>query len=133
MTHRTSRGSGDPILLAVIGVAVLVVGFIVFTLINALHVQEHQGCVVTDKDRTTKVTSDGNGGTTSRSDARVYTENCGTFVVADSLLSWTWSSADTYASIKVGETYDFTTRGFRIPFFSAFPNIVEANPVQEDK
>lgn len=101
------------------GIGVLFVGGIGFGVFNATHVETHEDCIVTEKDRTRN--SDGG------SDARVYTENCGTFQVADSLLSMTWSSADTYASIDAGETYDFTTRGFRIPFFSAFPNIVEAD------
>ena len=110
---------------AILGLFVILfmAGFLVFLPVNALHVEDHHGCVVSEKDRTTKR----EGG----SDARVYTENCGTFQVADSWLSWTFSSADTYASIKVGETYDFTTRGYRIPFFSAFPNIVEATPTED--
>lgn len=38
-------------------------------------------------------------------------------------------SSDTYRSIEPGQTYRFTTIGFRIPFLSEFPNIVEAEPV----
>lgn len=94
----------------------LALGGIGFSVANALHVEE-KTCTVESKDRTT--TSDGS------SDARVYTEDCGVLHVADSLLSWTWSSSDTYASIDEGETYHFTTRGFRVPFFSMFPNVVE--------
>lgn len=109
----------DAPVLAIGGLAMLVIfGLLGFGIYSATHVETHQDCTVTEKDRTTKA----EGG----SDARVYTENCGTFQVADSILSWTFSSADTYASIEVGETYDFKTRGFRIPFLSAFPNIVEA-------
>ena len=107
--------------LGLVAFVLLFVGAIVFGVVNATHMEDHTNCVVNDKDRTTKTDSNGN----SSSDARIYTDNCGVFQVADSLLSFTWSSADTYNSIKVGETYDFTTRGYRIPFFSAFPNIVE--------
>lgn len=78
----------------------------------------HSNCVVTDKDRTSK----SNGG----SDMRVYTENCGNFTVADAWLKGEFSSSDTYAKIEPGHTYDFTTIGWRVPFFSMFPNILEA-------
>jgi hypothetical protein len=91
---------------------------------NATHV-EHRTCTVSEKDRTT--VSDGNGG--SKSDARVYTENCGVLHVEDSLLSWTFSSSDTYASMKPDHTYRVTTRGYRIPFLSMFPNVVDAAEV----
>lgn len=115
--------SNDDSIVVVIGliIAAFVLGAIGFGIYSATHVETHAACVVTDKDRTTN--------RDNKSDARIYTENCGTFQVSDSLLSWTFSSADTYASIKVGETYDFKTRGFRVPFFSAFSNIVEATPV----
>lgn len=98
-------------------VALGVIAFIIFVLVSALHV-EHKTCTVSDKDRTTN--SSGN------SDARVYTEQCGTLHVADSIFSWTFSSSDTYASLDKGKTYDVTTRGYRVPFLSMFPNVVEA-------
>ena len=103
-----------------IGSAIIIVGLValgIFSFINATHVDHVSNCVVTEKDRTKD--SDGN------SDARVYTDNCGVFNVGDSLFEGHWSSADTYSSIKVDETYDFKTRGYRVPFLSYFPNIVE--------
>ena len=75
-------------------------------------------CTVVDKDRTY---------TQNGSDMRVYTEDCGTLRVADSLFDTTWSSSDTYASIEPGNTYTFDTRGIRVPLFSMFPNIVEVH------
>ena len=69
-----------------------------------------------DKDRVT--------GTEGKSNMRVYTEQCGVLNVEDSLLDLQFNSADVFSSIKVGETYDFKTRGFRIPLLSMFPNIV---------
>jgi len=102
-------------------VILLVVAFLGFAAYASFHVEAHGGCVVEGKDRTAK---QGGG-----SDMRVYTTNCGNFKVDDSWLSGTWHSSDTYRDIKVGETYDFKTRGFRIPFLSSFPNIVEATAV----
>jgi hypothetical protein len=105
------------------------VGVVGFNIANVTHV-EHKTCSVTDKDRSVKINSDSHGNTTSSSDARVYTKDCGTLRVADSWLSWTFSSADTYASIHKGRRYDIATRGFRIPFLSMFPNVVEAKEVE---
>jgi len=80
-----------------------------------------QTCTVESKDRTTNA----NG----QSDARIYTTDCGVLQVEDSLLHGKFNSADTYAKIKVGQTYDFKTQGVRIGLFSMFPNIIEATPV----
>lgn len=117
-----TRGKADRFNWFVI-ISSVVIGLLVITLIGvSLYAQfvtsTHTDCVVTEKDRTRN--SDGS------SDARVYTENCGVFRVADSLLDVTWSSSDTFAHIKEGETYDLHTRGLRVPFLSMFPNIVEA-------
>lgn len=114
-THR-DRGSIGLWLAATLTV-LLFAGGILFAILNATHV-EHRTCTVESKDRTT--TSDGS------SDARLYTEQCGVLHVGDSLLSWEFNSADTYASIDEGKTYDVTTRGYRIGFLSLFPNVVDA-------
>lgn len=104
---------------AIVGLFVL--GGLVFGIVNATHV-EHKTCTVTDKDRTR--------GSEGKSDMRLYTEECGVLQVHDSLLSFTWSSSDTYNEAKPGQTYDVTTRGYRIPFLSMFPNVVDLEPVE---
>ncbi len=78
-----------------------------------------QNCVVTEKST---AVVDG------YSEYRVHTENCGTFSIEDSLLDSRYDSADMYGSIHDGETYDFSTRGKRVGFFSMFPNIISATP-----
>lgn len=121
---RAGRSDTGPLGCAILIIAIVVLGIIgsvVFAIANATHI-EYRTCTVIDKDRTTK--SDGN------SDARVYTKDCGTLHVADSLLSGTWHSADTYASIRPGHRYRFQTRGYRVPFFSMFPNIVQVTQVR---
>lgn len=75
-------------------------------------------CLVIGKDRTTNTQSSG-------SDMRIYTENCGTLQVKDSMLLGRFDSADTYAKIEQGKTYNFHTVGWRAPIFSVFPNIIE--------
>lgn len=52
------------------------------------------------------------------------------FEVTDSLFKWRFDSADTYNMIREGETYKFTTGGYRVPFLSMYPNIYEV--VKED-
>lgn len=116
--NRRSFHPDTPAYLMFAAIALLVIASISFGVMNAFHVNEVT-CTVTDKDRAAN--SDGG------SDMRLYTEECGTLRVADSLLDGHWSSSDTYASIEPGNTYNFTTRGFRIPLLSMFPNVVEVN------
>ena len=60
---------------------------------------------------------------------RVYTEECGTFAVSDTLFPLRFNSADTYSSLKDGESYQFRTQGFRLGITSTFPNILNYEPV----
>lgn len=94
-----------------------------FTLYSAAAISGHStGCVVKDKDRST--------GYKGRSDMRVYAEGCNgnsetkVFQVSDNWFAGQVASADTYAKIEVGKTYDFETRGIRFPVLSSFENIV---------
>lgn len=76
-------------------------------------------CAVTDKDRTTVSTRD-----SSRSDMRIYTADCGTLAVTDLMTRGQFQSADIYASIEPGKTYEITTVGWRIGWLSAFPTVL---------
>lgn len=89
---------------------------------GTFHNQYFESCHVTDKDRTTNPES-------GSSNMRVYTDNCGVFVVGDSFLKGRWDAADDYSQIEVGKTYDFETIGFRIRLLSTFPNIIEAKEI----
>lgn len=57
---------------------------------------------------------------------RVYTD-CGNFVVEDEMWAGNFHASDTYRDLKEGKTYDLRTRGWRVPFFSMFPNIYSAS------
>lgn len=46
----------------------------------------------------------------------------------DSLWYGKFNSSDYIMNLKVGQTYTFTTVGYRIPFLSAYPNIVRYIP-----
>ncbi|MFV0432848.1 MAG: hypothetical protein ACK5LO_02525 [Leucobacter sp.] len=81
----------------------------------------HEGCTVEEKDRA--IDAEGSPS------YRVYTD-CGVFKVADNLFEGQFNSADTYAQLKVGKTYDLETIGWRNGFLSMFPNIVSAEPTK---
>ncbi len=64
---------------------------------------------------------------------RVYAAE-GSYVMKDSLIGTVrYSTADAYAKIEPETTYDIVYKGWRIPFFSAFPNILKANKVSADR
>lgn len=102
-------------------VVVVFVALIAFAVVQYYDEDTHVDCVVSSKDRTQN--QDGS------SDARVYTENCGTFRVGDTWIKGEFNSADTYGSIEEGETYTFTTIGWRFGLLSQFPNIIEVEEV----
>lgn len=81
-------------------------------------------CTVIDKDRTT-VTTVSDGQSSSRSDMRIYTEQCDVLQVADMLFIGQFDSASKYNAIQVDQTYEFTISGYRIPFLGTFPHIRE--------
>lgn len=52
-----------------------------------------------------------------------------TFTLNDSFWHGSWNTADMYAQLEVGQTYQFRATGWRIPFLSAFPNIIDITKV----
>lgn len=105
--------------IALLAVLAILVGMGAWTTAYYLHESSYKSCQVIDKDRTSR--------TKGGSDARVYTENCGTFIVADNWLKGDTNSADRYAKIKVGHRYTFTATGWRFSLTSNFPNIIESH------
>jgi hypothetical protein len=47
------------------------------------------------------------------------------FKNVDSVWFWKWDSASVQAKMQVGKTYTVRASGYRIPFFSMKPNIIE--------
>ncbi len=82
--------------------------------------EEHLTCTITEKESVAK----GDSG----HEYRVFTEECGVLKVGDTVWRMHFESADVYASLHEGETYDLTTTGWRVPFLSWMPNVVEATP-----
>ncbi len=104
------------------GLLAAVLGFLIYLGISSYYGDDHHSaCVVSEKDRVH---------TDSGSEMRIYTDNCGVFVVSDSLIKTDFRSSDRYSKIKVGQTYDITSYGWRVGLFSMFPSITEATPVK---
>ncbi|HDR8072178.1 TPA: hypothetical protein QCY71_005231 [Bacillus cereus] len=49
----------------------------------------------------------------------------------DGILMMKFNSADIQAEIKTGEKYNFTLRGYRVPFLSLFPNIDDTKKLKD--
>lgn len=113
------------IVAAVVAIAVVVLGGVVFGIRSATHV-EHRTCTVTGKERLLS----GSGKNIHR-EQRVYTRECGILTVGDSLFDGHFDSADTFHGLAKGHVYRMKTRGLRVGFFSMFPNIVEAQEVSK--
>lgn len=84
--------------------------------------EERPTCTITAKESTSK----GESG----HEYRIFTEQCGVLVAKDSLWRMHFAAADVYGGLEVGETYDLITTGWRVPFLSWMPNIVEATPAK---
>lgn len=98
-------------------VVVGIIGSVIFAFVGANRIEE-KTCTVVSKE---SVANQETG-----HEYRVYTEQCGTLTVADTIIKMRFNSADTYGMLKEGETYNMTLMGFRMPLFSVFQNILEA-------
>lgn len=101
---------------AFVAVVLAVLGLIGFTVAQSFVAEQTRVCTVEDKDRASKAS----GG----SSMRLYTEECGTIEVGDMTLRGQFDSADIYADIEPGTTYEVTTVGHRVPFLSMFPTVL---------
>ena len=59
----------------------------------------------------------------------VFTDDCGTLTVEDSISKWKFDATERYDSIEVGKTYNFHVGGYRNHALSTYPNILEATPI----
>lgn len=127
--RRRRRFDADwPLVTVVVCVGALVlsvVGGFGFGVANALH-EETRVCTVEETSREVYSGSKGSRAV----EQRVYTEECGILTVEDALFAGAFNSADTFRSLEDGKTYEMTTRGWRIGFLSAFPNVIEAVEVR---
>lgn len=111
-----------------IGLALGLIASVVYGVAYFSSQTELTNCVVSSKDRSVSVTSDGEGNVTSSTSHRVYT-SCGVFEVNDNLLLLKFNSADTYGFLEDGKSYNLKVVGWRNGFLSLFPNILEATAI----
>lgn len=109
----------------IIGFAIVLVLFVVsivfIEIYKNFHKEYNQEFTVKGKENV----KFGNGGK-----YLIYTDKT-TYEITDSLLNWRWDSSDVYGNIQVGKTYTATLQGFRSPFMSWYPNIL--NPTLKNK
>lgn len=58
----------------------------------------------------------------------VFTKD-GEYKVTDNFRIFRWNSSKVYGQIREGNTYKIHYYGFRIPFFSVYPNIIDVEEV----
>lgn len=82
------------------------------------HYHEHVAtCTVTNSDR-------GYNHESKSSEYRVYTKECGTLSNEDSFIRGKYDSADVQGRLVAQHAYKLRIVGWRIPFWSTFPNIL---------
>lgn len=126
INHRARRGRPVRTIATFVAVTILAAALISWIWTVNFGSERTEACTVSGKDWAQKVTS-GN----STSEYRIQTEECGVLKITDNLLRLQFNSADRYAEIDEGATYEFTLIGFRIGFFSMFPNIIAAEEVTQ--
>jgi hypothetical protein len=100
-------------------IVLLIISSIVISTMSYIHTST-VSATVTSKERIVKSDGDGN----IESFYLVYTDK-GTMKLEDDLFRGNWNSSDVYGSLRNDSTYTFTTSGYRIGFFSMYPNIIE--------
>lgn len=117
MNNRPQLGCGC---LAALGVLVVLLGGFNFY-VSSFYNDRWRTCTVTSKDR---------GATSSSSsNYRIYTADCGVFKDTDVFLRGKNNSADIYGQIVPGLTYRLHVVGMRSGFGSHFPNILDVREV----
>jgi hypothetical protein len=88
-----------------------------------------EGVTISDKQISTETDKDtGN----VESTYLIYT-NRGVFRNDDARWFLKFDSSDFYGNLEKGKTYDLKVYGWRIPFFSMYPNIVRMKPTTTEQ
>lgn len=82
-----------------------------------------------NKTNTCTITSKESVIVQNHSQYRVYTKECGTYVVEDSLFIFRFDSADVYGGLVPNTKYEIKSGGYRVPFLSLFPNVISVKPL----
>lgn len=120
--NRKFKHSSNSFRIFFLAAAIIILSSLGLTFAQSYGNAQTINCVVTGKESVTAREGD-----TMNNEYRVYTEDCGTLVVKDTLLHGKFNAADTYSEIDVNAENNFDTVGYRVPFLSKFPNIIEVN------
>lgn len=112
--------SGIAAIVAVVSMLLLGIGFPYWT-------ADTVTITVTDKERVVK-----RNGNSVSSKYLVFTET-ETFENTDCLARFKFNSSDVQGRLKTGETYTVDVYGWRIPFLSAYRNIVRVRQIPNDE
>lgn len=99
-------------------VVIIFLGSLVFTMANCF---SHSPGTFTITSKEIYYNSNG-------SKLLIFTDKT-TYTVSDSIINWRWDSADVYGKLEIGKTYSATLQGWRIPFLSMFPNIIDPKEI----
>lgn len=103
----------------------------VAALVGLVALYVYMGSFYNDHWRTCTVVSKDRGATSSsQSNYRIYTKECGTLGDGDSWLRGKTNSADIYGELQPGHVYRLETVGYRSGLTSHFPNILGVKAVQ---
>lgn len=100
---------------------VILIGLLVFIVSIGYQNEETIECTIEDKWVKRKDKSD------------IYLVQCDNEVyqITDLLFKGKFNSSDIYANLKVGNTYEITTTGYRFEFLSMYKNINEYEKVDD--
>lgn len=110
------------------------VAIIVTTLVVTSYNDHSYVVTISDKERV--VTSSSGGNSSISSKYLIFcTDKDGNDRVlenTDSFLRFKFNSSDIYGQLEVGQTYQVTVVGYRIPFFSTYENIIEIEEISNE-
>ena len=116
------------LVLAIIGILIFAAGTTIGGCATQTFVRnEYSNCLVTDKESI-------NEGEGHRYLVYCKTEDGETkvFENTDQLIYGKFDSSDTYAEIEIGNIYNFTVSGVRVPFLSWYENIVDYEEIESE-
>lgn len=101
---------------------VLLIGLLIFFISFGYQNEETSKCTVEDKWIKRSGEDD------------VYLVQCDNeiYEISDLIFKGKFNSSDIYANLKVGNTYEITTTGYRVEFFSWYKNINEYKMIEDD-
>lgn len=114
MNYRTHDSSGTGLGVIGLGLLLMAIG-LVFGIAKA-STSTNEVLTVQEKERVC------DGSKSSSCKYLIWTDK-GVFENTDSMFAGKWNSSDVQGQLKIGHTYEVEARGWRIPFFSTYPNI----------